>query len=94
VGADADIVVWDPEGTRTISAKTHHQNVDFNIFEGKTVKGIPTHTISRGKTVWANGQLNVEQGAGRYINRPAFNPVFEALSKQAELNTPVAVKRT
>ncbi len=93
IGADADIVVWDPEGSRTISAKTHHQNVDFNIFEGKTVKGIPTHTISRGKVVWANGELNVEQGAGQYINRPAFNPVFEALSKQAELNAPVAVKR-
>ncbi|MBR9866068.1 MAG: dihydropyrimidinase [Oceanospirillales bacterium] len=93
VGADADIVVWDPEGTRTISAKTHHQNVDFNIFEGKTVKGIPTHTISRGKVVWANGQLNVEKGAGQYINRPAFNPVFDALSKQAALNAPVAVNR-
>lgn len=93
VGADADIVVWDPEGTRTISAKTHHQNVDFNIFEGKTVKGFPTHTISRGKVVWANGQLNVEKGAGQYINRPAFNPVFDALSKQAELNAPVAVNR-
>uniref|UniRef100_UPI00356190A5 dihydropyrimidinase n=1 Tax=Amphritea sp. TaxID=1872502 RepID=UPI00356190A5 len=93
VGADADIVIWDPEGTRTISAKTHHQNVDFNIFEGKTVKGIPTHTISRGKVVWANGQLNVEKGAGQYINRPAFNPVFDALSKQAELNAPVAVNR-
>ena len=93
IGADADIVVWDPEGSRTISAKTHHQNVDFNIFEGKTVKGIPTHTISRGKVVWANGELNVEQGAGQYINRPAFNPVFEALSKQAKLNAPVAVKR-
>ncbi|MDO6565396.1 dihydropyrimidinase [Amphritea sp. 1_MG-2023] len=94
VGADADIVVWDPEGTRTISAKTHHQNVDFNIFEGKTVKGIPTHTVSRGKVVWANGQLNVEPGAGRYINRPAFNPVFEALAKQAEKHAPVAVQRS
>ncbi|WP_299202734.1 dihydropyrimidinase [uncultured Amphritea sp.] len=93
IGADADIVVWDPEASRTISAKTHHQNVDFNIFEGKTVKGIPTHTISRGKVVWANGELKVEQGAGQYINRPAFNPIFEALSKQAELNAPLAVKR-
>ncbi|RTE67100.1 dihydropyrimidinase [Amphritea opalescens] len=93
VGADADIVVWDPAGSRTISAKTHHQNVDFNIFEGKTVNGIPTHTISRGKVVWANGQLNVEPGSGRYINRPAFNPVFEALAKQAEHHAPVAVKR-
>ncbi|MCF8975384.1 hypothetical protein GIW14_23695, partial [Pseudomonas edaphica] len=36
--ADADLVLWDPEGTRTISAKTHHQKVDFNIFEGKTVR--------------------------------------------------------
>lgn len=94
IGADADLVVWDPQGKRTISAKTHHQNVDFNIFEGKTVTGIPSHTISRGKVVWANGQLNVEQGAGQYINRPAFNPVFDALNKKAELNAPKPVKRS
>ena len=50
VGADADLVVWDAEGTRTISAKTHHQKVDFNIFEGMTVKGIaePHHQPGQG----------------------------------------------
>jgi len=92
-GADADLVVWDPEGTRTISAKTHHQNVDFNIFEGRTVKGIPSHTISQGKLVWVDGDLRAIQGAGKYIHRPAFNPIFDALNKQSINNAPTAVKR-
>ncbi len=82
VGADADIVLWDPAGSRTISAKTHHQNVDFNIFEGMTVTGIPSHTISQGKLVYAHGQLRAERGAGRYIERPAFHPMFEALERR------------
>jgi len=93
VGADADLVLWDPEGTRTISAKTHHQNVDFNIFEGKTVRGVPSHTISQGKLVWADGDLRAERGAGRYVERPAYPSVFEQLSKQAERSKPVAVNR-
>src|SRR3569833_1250537 len=62
VGADADVVVWDPEATKTISAKTHHQNIDFNIFEGMAVKGLASTTVSNGKVVWSNGQLNAEQG--------------------------------
>lgn len=92
-GADADIVVWDPQGTRTISAESHHMNVDFNIFEGRTVKGIPSHTLSHGKIAWRNGQLNAERGAGRYIKRPPFSPVVEAVARQTELNEPQAVKR-
>ena len=93
VGADADLVIWDPEGTRTISASTHHSNVDFNIFEGKTVKGIPSHTISHGKVVWKDGQLNAVQGAGRYLERPAYPPVYEVLQKIAEVNKPQPVIR-
>lgn len=93
VGADADIVVWDPKGTRTISAETHHMNVDFNIFEGRQVTGIPSHTLTRGKVVWRNGELKAERGAGRYVPRPAFAPVFEAVARQAELNEPQAVQR-
>ena len=46
VGADADVVIWDPEGTRVISAETHHQNIDFNIHEGMEVKGIPAYLES------------------------------------------------
>jgi len=92
-GADADIVVWDPEASKTISTKTDHQNVDFNIFEGMTVKGCASHTISQGKVVYANGELDVERGAGRYIDRPVFAPYYEALNIQAQRAEPVAVKR-
>ncbi|MFT5163848.1 MAG: dihydropyrimidinase [Alteromonadaceae bacterium] len=93
VGADADIVLWDPNGSRTISAKTHHQNIDFNIFEGRTVKGIAAHTLSRGKLVWTNGDLRAVKGAGKYVKRPAFTSAFDALGKQTALNAPTAVKR-
>ena len=93
VGADADIVVWDPEATKTISAKTHKQNVDYNIFEGMTVTGCASHTISQGNVVFANGELNVERGAGRYVDRPSFASYYEALNLQAQQAEPVAVKR-
>ncbi len=93
VGSDADIVVWDPEATKTISAKTHKQNVDCNIFEGMTVTGCASHTISRGKVVFAGGELNVERGAGCYVDRPAFASYYEALNLQAALAQPVAVRR-
>jgi dihydropyrimidinase len=92
-GADADIVVWDPQATKTISAKTHQQKIDYNIFEGMTVTGCASHTISRGKVVFADGELNVERGAGRYVDRPAFAPFYDALQKQARQAEPVAVKR-
>jgi len=93
VGADADIVVWDPQATKTISTKTDHQNVDYNIFEGMEITGCPSHTISQGNVVYANGELNVERGAGRYVNRPPFAHFYDAHHKQARLAEPVAVKR-
>ncbi len=93
VGADADIVVWDPAAQKTISAKTHHQNIDFNIFEGMKVKGCASHTISRGKVVYAEGKLNVERGAGRYVPRPPYAPYYDAMARQAKLRKPSPVKR-
>jgi dihydropyrimidinase len=93
VGSDADIVVWDPSATRTISAETHHQNIDFNIYEGMEVTGVAAVTISQGKVVWKNGQLSTERGAGRYVNRPCFAPYYEPLTTQRNRNQPTPVKR-
>jgi len=93
VGADADIAVWDPEGSRTISAKTHHQKVDFNIFEGMVVKGVPSHTISQGRVCWANGKLDTVKGSGRYVDRPPFAPPYEAMMRLNAARTPQKVAR-
>eukprot|EP01012_Entosiphon_sulcatum_P056337 TRINITY_DN79982_c0_g1_i1.p1 TRINITY_DN79982_c0_g1~~TRINITY_DN79982_c0_g1_i1.p1 ORF type:complete len:497 (+),score=77.98 TRINITY_DN79982_c0_g1_i1:23-1513(+) len=80
VGSDADIVIWNGEAKRTISAKTHHHACDFNIFEGLEVQGIAEVTISRGKVVWENGQLYVQPGSGKYIPRPCFGHVFDGIA--------------
>ena len=93
VGADADLVVWDPEASKTISAKTHHQNIDFNIFEGMTVKGCASHTLSAGKVVYAQGELQVQRGAGRYVDRPPYASYYDALQIQAMHSKPAPVER-
>ena len=92
VGADADLVVWDPQGSKTLSAKTQHSKGDFNVFEGRTVRGVPSHTVSQGKLVYVQGDLRAERGVGRYIKRPAFGTNFAAakLRSEALASTPVA----
>jgi dihydropyrimidinase len=92
-GADADLVVWDPQGSKTLSVKTQHSKGDFNIFEGRTVKGIPSHTISQGELVFVQGDLRAVAGKGRYVKRPAFGPDFQAVQQRAASLTPTAVKR-
>jgi dihydropyrimidinase len=93
VGADADLVVWDPEGSKTLSVKTQFSKGDFNIFEGRTVRGIPSHTVSQGKLVFVQGDLRAERGVGRYIKRPAFNANFAPMALRAEALKPTAVAR-
>jgi dihydropyrimidinase len=77
-GADADLVVWDPAMTRTISARTHHQNIDFNIYEGMSVTGNAAVTLSRGRVVWRDGTLRTERGTGRYLPRAPRAPYWTA----------------
>ncbi|CAH1786300.1 unnamed protein product [Owenia fusiformis] len=70
VGSDADLVLWDANKTRTISAKTHHQAVDFNIFEGMVVHGVASTVISGGRVVLDEGELHVTQGVGKFVPTP------------------------
>ncbi len=69
VGSDADLVVYDPTGTRTLSAKTHHQAVDRNIYEGMQVQGRIAATVAAGRVRYQDGDLRAERGAGRYLKR-------------------------
>ena len=92
-GADADIVVWDPGASRTISRRTHHQNIDFNVFEGMTVRGVARHTISRGRIVWSDGDLRAVKGAGRYVPRPCFSPPTQAAQRRRSLSAPESSPR-
>ena len=93
VGADADLVVWDPAATHTLSVRTQHSKGDYNIFEGRTVQGMPSHTISQGVVAYAKGDLRAEMGKGRYIKRPAFGPNFDAVQRRAATLQPTAVAR-
>lgn len=69
VGADADLVVWDPNRPRTISAKTHRHRTDRSIFEGFKVRGGPRTVVLGGRVAFHEGTLDVERGAGRFLAR-------------------------
>src|SRR3954447_11199609 len=69
VGSDADIVIFDHEKERTISAKTHHMNCDYSLFEGWKIKGEPVTVLSRGKVVIDKGEFKGKPGEGKFIKR-------------------------
>ena len=92
-GADADIVVWDAAASRVISKDTHHQNVDYNIYEGMEVTGVCKVTLSRGRVVWNDGDVRTERGTGKYVKRKPFAPYWAAQQKRNALAEPTPVRR-
>jgi len=69
VGSDADIVVWDPKATQTLSAKTHHMRVDYNPYEGRKVKGQAVVVLSRGEVIVEKDRFVGKKGRGKFIKR-------------------------
>jgi dihydropyrimidinase len=69
VGSDADIVIFDPERSATLGVKTLHMNVDYNPYEGRTVKGSPVAVISSGQVIVEGGAFVGKKGAGRFLRR-------------------------
>jgi len=94
VGADADIVVWDPAKEKVISAESQQSAIDYNVFEGQHVKGLPRFTLTRGKVAVHDGEIRTEEGHGQFVERPANGPVNRALSQWKDLTAPRPVQRS
>jgi dihydropyrimidinase len=67
VGADADIAIWDPAKAVTISHSMLHDNMDYTPYEGREITGWPVMTLSRGETVWRDGEVMGAPGRGRFL---------------------------
>jgi dihydropyrimidinase len=72
VGSDADLVLFDPRAPVEISAKTHHQNVDYTPYEGFKGKGVPKIVLSNGTVIIRDGKFMGQPGAGRFLKRKPF----------------------
>src|SRR3981189_3305414 len=72
VGSDADLVVFDPERKHTISAKTHHMRVDYSMFEGIQVTGMPDVVLARGRVVVEADKCLGRVGAGEFLKRSTY----------------------
>jgi len=94
VGADADIVVLDPKAKKTITAAKQASAIDYNVFEGFEVTGLPRFTLSRGDVVVTEGKIDADNGRGRFVERKPNPPVNQALSSWKALKTPQPVERS
>ncbi|OLS35588.1 dihydropyrimidinase [Bacillus sp. MRMR6] len=84
VGTDADLVLFDPNAERVLSAETHHMAVDYNAFEGMKVTGEPVSVLSRGEFVVRDRQFVGKPGSGQYLKRAKYS-VYESLNRNETL---------
>lgn len=94
VGADADLVVWDPKRSKTISAASQQSAIDYNVFEGKQVTGLPRYTLTGGVVAIEESTIKTREGQGKFISREPFTAVNKALSTWKDITAPRKVQRT
>ncbi|MBB3995112.1 dihydropyrimidinase [Sulfitobacter undariae] len=68
-GMDADIAIWDPETSRTMSLADQHDNMDYTPFEGMELTGVPETVLNRGAFVTHKGKLIAQEGQGKFVAR-------------------------
>jgi len=73
VGSDADLVIFDPERKHTISAQTHHMRVDYSMFEGIEVTGMPDAVLSRGRLIVERDKFLGQPGRGEFLRRSTYS---------------------
>ena len=93
-GADGDVVVWDPKAKKKISAKKQQSVIDYNVFEGVEVTGLPKYVFTRGELAVDNGKVKAHPGHGEFVGREPGMAVNKALSTWKELTSPRKVERT
>jgi dihydropyrimidinase len=80
VGSDADIVIFNPDKKMTISAKTHHMNVDYNCYEGLEVTGVSETVLSRGKVIIEDGRFVGKSGDGNFLKRSNIDQALKPMA--------------
>jgi len=93
-GADADLIVWDPKRKKTISAKSQQSAIDYNVFEGHEVTGLPRFVLSRGRVSVEEATMKHEPGHGKFVPREPNMPVNSAFSKWKEITAPRKIERS
>ncbi len=86
-GSDADLVLWDPNQSYTISASNHQSACDTNVYEGYKVDAKPTTVFIRGQKVYEDGKFHVNPGFGQFLKRPAGRPMKVDYSTQLDYSS-------
>lgn len=76
VGSDADIIILDPNEEHTLSAKTHHMNVDYSAYEGWKIKGKVKTVLMRGQVAVEQNEFKLQKGYGKFVKRNKVNGII------------------